>query len=178
MRVLEVGSKYIYGSIRPLIEKHMRPKEYIGIDIKSGKFVDLILSAEKIIEHFGKETFAIEPYKKPAIYNLLNNRTLVIMGYSGSDDFDIGPMLKELPFLNKIIWIEHSQESQTEILRVNKIKNTQNGRNLTQSEQILVDIRESGDFEVYLIRTHTNNFIKNSLWKRVLPNISIKDLNL
>jgi SAM-dependent methyltransferase len=58
-RVLEVGSKYVNGSVRPLIERFCSPKEYIGVDIEPGKFVDLILPAEKLVEYFGPESFDI-----------------------------------------------------------------------------------------------------------------------
>ena len=58
-RILEVGSKYINGSVRPLIEGFFSPQEYIGVDIESGKFVDLILPAEKILDHFGPESFDV-----------------------------------------------------------------------------------------------------------------------
>jgi len=58
-RVLEVGSKYINGSVRPFIERFLKPKEYIGIDIEPGKFVDIVLPAEKIIDYFGKESFDV-----------------------------------------------------------------------------------------------------------------------
>ncbi len=58
-RVLEVGSRYVNGSVRPLIEKFFQPKEYIGVDIEPGKFVDLILPAEKLLEHFGPESFDV-----------------------------------------------------------------------------------------------------------------------
>jgi SAM-dependent methyltransferase len=58
-RVLEVGSKYVNGSVRPLIERFCSPREYIGIDIEAGKFVDLILPAEKLVRYFGPESFDI-----------------------------------------------------------------------------------------------------------------------
>lgn len=58
-RVLEIGSKYINRSIRPLIEKFSSLKEYIGVDIESGKFVDLILPAEKLLGYFGPESFYV-----------------------------------------------------------------------------------------------------------------------
>ena len=57
--VLEIGSKYINGSIRPFIEKWLMPKRYVGIDVKAGKFVDIVLSAEKLIEYFGRESFDV-----------------------------------------------------------------------------------------------------------------------
>jgi len=58
-RILEVGSRYVNGSVRPLIEKFAHPKEYIGVDIESGKYVDIMLPAEKLVEYFGEEAFDI-----------------------------------------------------------------------------------------------------------------------
>lgn len=58
-RVLEVGSKYVNGSIRPLIERFVCPKEYIGVDIEDGKYVDIVLAAENLLEHFGPESFDV-----------------------------------------------------------------------------------------------------------------------
>jgi len=58
-RVLEVGSKYVNGSVRPLIEHFCSPKEYVGVDVEPGKYVDLILPAEKLVEYFGPESFDI-----------------------------------------------------------------------------------------------------------------------
>lgn len=124
------------------------------------------------------ETFAIEPYKKPAVYNLMKDRTLVIMGYSGSDDFDIGPMLKELPFLSRLIWIEHSFDDQIKITKVNKTNDFTNKENLSRSEQLLAEISARGEFEVFLINSHTGNIIKNALWNILLSNISIHNLKL
>ena len=58
-RVLEIGSRYINGSVRPLIEKFFSPKEYVGIDWEPGKFVDVVLLAEKSLEYFGPESFDV-----------------------------------------------------------------------------------------------------------------------
>jgi SAM-dependent methyltransferase len=57
--VLEIGSKFVNGSVRPLIERFCKPKEYIGIDIEPGKYVDIVLPAEKIVEYFGVESFDV-----------------------------------------------------------------------------------------------------------------------
>jgi SAM-dependent methyltransferase len=56
-RVLEVGSKFVNGSVRPLIERFCRPREYVGVDIETGKYVDVVLPAERLVEHFGPESF-------------------------------------------------------------------------------------------------------------------------
>lgn len=58
-RILELGSKSENGSVRRIIEKVCSPKEYVGIDMAKGKFVDLVLPAEKIIDHFGEESFDV-----------------------------------------------------------------------------------------------------------------------
>lgn len=58
-RVLEVGSKYVNGSVRPFVEMYFKPKEYIGVDIETGRFVDLVLPAEELIKHFGEESFDV-----------------------------------------------------------------------------------------------------------------------
>ncbi|MCX7615947.1 MAG: class I SAM-dependent methyltransferase [Patescibacteria group bacterium] len=58
-KVLEVGSRYINGSIRPIVERLLNPKEYIGIDIQPGKFVDIILPAENLVDRFGKNAFDV-----------------------------------------------------------------------------------------------------------------------
>jgi len=58
-RVLEIGSKYVNGSVRPLVERFLKPKEYLGIDIEPGKFVDIVLPAEEIVKYFGEGSFDV-----------------------------------------------------------------------------------------------------------------------
>lgn len=57
--VLEVGSKYVNGSIRPLIERFACPKKYVGVDIEAGKYVDIVLDSENLLDHFGPESFDV-----------------------------------------------------------------------------------------------------------------------
>ena len=124
------------------------------------------------------ETFAIEPYKKPAVNNLMNNRTLVVMGYSGSDDFDIGPVLKELPFLNRLIWIEHIASEQPEVSIVKQTSNLENLEGYTHSEQLLLEIRSDVEFKVIRIKVNTSHFVKEFLWKGIIAPASIPNILL
>jgi glyoxylate carboligase len=48
-RVLEIGSRYVNGSVRPLIERFCKLREYIGIDIEPGRYVDIVLPAEEVV---------------------------------------------------------------------------------------------------------------------------------
>jgi len=58
-RILEIGSRNANGSVRLFIEKLCSPSEYVGVDIEEGKFVDLVLPAEQLINHFGGESFDV-----------------------------------------------------------------------------------------------------------------------
>jgi SAM-dependent methyltransferase len=86
-RVLEVGSKYVNGSVRPLIEKFFSPKEYIGVDVELGKYVDLILPAEKLLWYFGHESFdvviATELLEHVKDWRLVVNNMKMILKWGG-----------------------------------------------------------------------------------------------
>lgn len=58
-KVIEVGSCDVNGSLRPIIESWAKPSKYVGVDIEKGLGVDVICSADEIVDHFGKETFEI-----------------------------------------------------------------------------------------------------------------------
>lgn len=115
------------------------------------------------------ETFAIEPYKKPAIINLMKGRTLIVMGYSGSDDFDISPILKELPFISRLIWIEHSSDKTPIISSVNKVENFGQLSYESNSDELLAEIRSDSFFDVYRISVNTGEFIYQFLWRHLFP---------
>ena len=55
----------------------------------------------------GLKTFQVEPFKKSLFENASIGHSIVIMGYSGSDDFDVVPTLLALKNLDNLIWINH-----------------------------------------------------------------------
>ena len=58
-RILEVGSGYVNGSIRPIIEKY-GPAEYIGVDVSPGLFVDRVISPnDSLLDHFSHDAFDV-----------------------------------------------------------------------------------------------------------------------
>ncbi len=57
-KIIEVGSYNENGSLREFLD-FWDPDDYIGIDITKGPGVDIVCSAEKILEHFEKESFDI-----------------------------------------------------------------------------------------------------------------------
>jgi len=114
------------------------------------------------------ETFAIEPYKKPLINEVMNGRDLVIMGYSGSDDFDISPMLRELGNMKRIIWIDHDHSrtlgnevvyKYTSVAGLKELGST----DLPKLDKLLVELASKKNVEVYKIKANTIEFVKGRL---------------
>ncbi|MFH1442167.1 MAG: methyltransferase domain-containing protein [Candidatus Omnitrophota bacterium] len=56
--VIEVGASDLNGSLRSTIEA-LGPKKYVGVDIQSGKGVDIICKAEDLIRYFGSNKFDV-----------------------------------------------------------------------------------------------------------------------
>jgi SAM-dependent methyltransferase len=54
--VLEVGSLYINGSVRSIIEE-LGPASYVGVDLQSGPGVDEVCDAGDLVDRFGQYTF-------------------------------------------------------------------------------------------------------------------------
>ena len=69
----------------------------------------------------GVNVFQVEAHKYSLFEYITNNRTLIIMGYSGSDDFDIVPTLKVLKNIKNIVWINYTNEPTNEnVLKIIK----------------------------------------------------------
>jgi len=54
--------------------------------------------------------FVLLPNWRSSLLNAINGRTLIVVGYSGSDDFDITPLLN-LSNPKRVIWIRHEKHS-------------------------------------------------------------------
>nr|MDO8118834.1 hypothetical protein [Candidatus Sigynarchaeota archaeon] len=113
------------------------------------------------------QTFSIETFKKPAINSLMHKRCLIVLGYSGSDDFDIGPTLKELPDLSKIIWINHSMPGSNVVYKVKRLTDIQTLENKAGVYPLLAEIRHDVDYDVYRLNVNTELFIREHVWPRI-----------
>ncbi|MBY9008894.1 MAG: hypothetical protein KGD74_03400 [Candidatus Lokiarchaeota archaeon] len=88
--------------------------------------------------------FQVEPFKRPLFDNISNNRTLVVMGYSGSDDFDIVPTLRVLEHIQDLIWINYvPDDGGKELIYEIEMESIGNNGNLTKINQILFDIKQT-----------------------------------
>ncbi|MBN2151413.1 MAG: tetratricopeptide repeat protein [Candidatus Lokiarchaeota archaeon] len=144
----------------PVVKIHGSRKNVMTDELTIDTLITTISSLGK-----GKEegsTFAIEPHKKPLVYNALAGRVLVVMGYSGSDDFDITPLLMEVPFVKKLVWIEHDAVPSPVIARIGE--DAGDGRYSSRTDQLLRALGQRGEFEVVKVRCSTAGFIKEALW--------------
>lgn len=129
----------------------------------------------------GLNIFQLEPFKKTLFDKITKDRTLVILGYSGSDDFDIVPTLKSLTNINTIIWVDHlnTDRDLIKIFEIN-VNNENISHNSFRSDkvfQILSDITEIGNAEkVFLVRADSLNLISKLI--QVEPKISLSEFSV
>ncbi|TFG20496.1 MAG: tetratricopeptide repeat protein [Promethearchaeota archaeon] len=122
----------------------------------------------------GENVFQVEPFKRPLFENISNNRTLVVIGYSGSDDFDVVPTLRMLKDINSIIWIKHmlDDNSKEEIYEIDDLTSKES-KELDKINQILIDIYKMRNAKhIYRLETNTTRLIEDLL--EVKPKISSK----
>lgn len=113
------------------------------------------------------ELFSIETYKKALINDIMKNCSLIVIGYSGNDDFDITPLLRDIKELKKLIWIEHAPEMGDKI-QIEQIENAmartdQQGPNLSRLDQQLIGIKAipyNNGLQIFKIKARTNILVQ------------------
>lgn len=122
----------------------------------------------------GISIFQIEPFKHELFKNITYDRNLILIGYSGTDDFDIIPSLKILRKIKNLVWINFKPE-----LGANeKIFEIQENTNYSSQESmriidLLCDIKKSNCAErVFLVEGDTALLIKRLVKKlEISPDI-------
>ncbi len=126
------------------------------------------------ISALGKErekgkTFAIEPYKKKLVDSITRDQNLVVMGYSGSDDFDISPMLRELNLNKALLWIEHDQNVESgkeevyQYKAINNLTEVKSSLDISKLDKFLIELASIKNLTVYKIKARTIDFVKTKL---------------
>ncbi len=112
----------------------------------------------------------LEPFKRPLLEKITKNRSLVIMGYSVSDDLGIIPILKVLKIVQDVIWIYyvHNDKGKEIIyeIELNTDLSTDYSDKLTQ---ILSDIKRVTNVDhVYRVDVNITRMINELSKARVL----------
>ena len=109
------------------------------------------------------ETFGVEPFKIPVLNQIFNNRTLIFMGYSGQDAFDLVPFLKNYPTLKRLIWIVHKQAD----IKIIHIQATETPNN-SSIINFLETLAKKGNYEIILIIGETKEIVNQILSPLIL----------
>ncbi len=152
--------------LHPIYKIHGSKKNIITGEDTTGSLITTMGSLGK--DRGIGETFALEGFKQQPFYNLIKGRSLIVMGYSGSDDFDIGPILKALPRIEQLIWIEHSFESGFSMTKIEDLPEKAPD-NIRKSTKLLQDIYSRISIPIYQIFADTQIFVQKILWPLILP---------
>ncbi|MFX0072961.1 MAG: tetratricopeptide repeat protein, partial [Candidatus Hermodarchaeota archaeon] len=126
----------------------------------------------------GESVFQVEPFKRPLFENISNNRTIVVMGYSGSDDFDVVPTLRVLKNIKNIIWINYISDDggREKIYEINEDDLKEKGES-DKIAQILTDLFRMHNAEhIYRIETNTSRLCDGLLENK--PSISKENFSI
>ncbi|MHA1719639.1 MAG: tetratricopeptide repeat protein [Promethearchaeota archaeon] len=136
------------------------------------------------------EVLGLENYKKRVIEPLIQDKILVVMGYSGNDDFDIGPFLNDVKGIKHLVWIDHNSKC-VENLNVNTIYNVKKfhkikdkfkwetllrNSEISKVDKVLIEIRAKNEFEIYKVEENTVNLSTSTLFPLLLPDINISNI--
>jgi tetratricopeptide (TPR) repeat protein len=121
------------------------------------------------------KTFALEQFKQPAYANIVLQRTLVIMGYSGKDDFDIGPTLRSDLDIKQVIWIDHAATDRPSIFSFDNDRGVH--QRFTGFDEMLEYIYGESMREVIKIAGKTISLVRDDLWPIILPGIPIPSID-
>lgn len=157
----------VHGSVENIISGE-NTKESIKATIKS-------LGEEKK----GIDIFKIEDFKIPTIQKVLNGKTLIIIGYSGMDDFDIIPTLFTIKKYEKIIWIYHDYEIEDSRTYIYKISDNPETKYSNKIKKLLSRFKKLGLVNhAYLVKANTSKLVKELISIKVYINKQDFDLNL
>ncbi|MBN2156840.1 MAG: tetratricopeptide repeat protein [Candidatus Lokiarchaeota archaeon] len=185
IRIFATKQNYIDGSLKPeilqnaynLVKIHGSKRNVITITAIQDSIVTTTSALGS--DRSEEDTFLINSNKKDVIYSLMKDRTLVVVGYSGNDDFGISSLVNELPFLSRVIWIEHSNQDKFEILRFRKLPVNEDEENYVENQNkshppldlLLSNLHMKHGYETLLIRGNTKILIQHHLWSIFHPDV-------
>ena len=108
------------------------------------------------------DIFQLQPTKYLSLRKAMKDRSLIIMGYSGNNDFDIIPTIKVIENIQNIIWINHIEEyeDKEKIYEINS-EYVNNTDKLADVDKILVDIYQIHNTnKIYRVDTNAGELLR------------------
>jgi tetratricopeptide (TPR) repeat protein len=156
----------------PLYKIHGAKRNFQTREDTSRSLVTTITALGKDRE--GGKTFTLEGYKLPSVQKLMQGRVLVVMGYSGNDDFDIIPFINESAEFTRLLWIDHAEMTVPEIIEF--LPRDQAVSSSSKLDQALQEIANERKVKVTKIKAHTRRFVQDVLSKQIAEAIVAQDL--
>lgn len=131
----------------------------------------IVVTTNNLCRDSSLETFSLPQHKIIALKKLISNRKTIFIGYSGSDDFDINPTLKNINFDDDIIWIHHSNND-IQNVEIFEIENTPEDIKKENFYRTLINIKNkakllNNDININIIKISTTKLI-DFLFKRYI----------
>ncbi len=158
----------------PLYKIHGSKTNLITGEMTTDSLVTTISALGKNREK-GK-TFALEMFKQPAYENIVKGRSIVIMGYSGRDDFDIAPTLRSGLDINQIIWIDHAATERATVFSFDKDR--EGYPHFTGIDESLEYIYGESMREVIKITGKTASVVQHDLWSVILSKTALPTVDM
>jgi len=104
---------------------------------------------DQIARAGGDDHVRLEEPKRRVLEHVLRDHDLIVLGYSGADDLDIGPALARIKAPGtKLIWVNHTPSSQpSQLIRGHEIAfapKDKNGHHLAERTHLLAGLVASG----------------------------------
>jgi tetratricopeptide (TPR) repeat protein len=116
-------------------------------------------SIQATIRQIGRaksRAISLEPWKQVLLEAALQAHDLVVIGYSGLDDFDIVPALRAVHTPQRLIWIEHSAVLSLADAKVDTIGTTKGTGQSNRFDRMLSSFVGSGRENSAVIRVSVN----------------------
>jgi tetratricopeptide (TPR) repeat protein/NAD-dependent SIR2 family protein deacetylase len=117
----------------------------------------IISTLDAHIKNKQGEIFSLEVYKRSFFEKVARDRTLIVMGYSAGDDFDIIPALITMKGLKRVIWISHDRTRfEPRIYRLRSDLNSETIiSSLNKEDRLLLKMSAGSDLDIIKVRGNT-----------------------
>ncbi|MFX1537161.1 MAG: tetratricopeptide repeat protein, partial [Promethearchaeota archaeon] len=123
------------------------------------------------------EALQLEPWKRELLSLIFQNHDVVVLGYSGLDDFDILPTMWAIPSPKRILWISHDSARPPTQARIEVVQ-TRNSpitpQSSSNSDRVGQNLLKFAQYQtrqptqLFRIRVHTGQLLE-WLWHRYVP---------
>jgi tetratricopeptide (TPR) repeat protein len=133
-----------------------------GLDSRSSLQATISQIADSTGTYFKLPKFKLTPFS-----TILETHDLIVLGYSGLDDFDIFPTIQNIKSSKKIIWITHKNDIHASEAQIQILKESDQNISMDRTGLNLLSLERSPEnlFRVYV---NTADLVK-WLWNRYLP---------